>query len=150
MKRGRYGDGTLQERGPDVWRLRHRVSGKRVSRTFRGTKRDAQKELRRLIRTSDTGEAVLPDRITLGQWVELWLAAGAPGRRQKQVGRRSLERYGQLLRCHVVPTLGSRPLQALRADEIDTLYLTLRGKIAERSVFFVHVCLGACINAAVR
>lgn len=49
-----------------------------------------------------------------------------------------------------MPTLGSRALQTLRADEIDALYTTLRGKIAERSIVFVHVVLGACIAAAVR
>jgi integrase len=149
-KRGRYGDGTLDERGPDIWRLRYRIGGQRVSQTFRGSKRDAQKELRRLIRASDTGEHSLPSKVTLGAWIERWLAAGAPGRRQRQVARRSLERYGQLLRCHVVPALGDRPLQQLRADEVDAFYLGLKGKIAERTVFLVHVVLGACIGAAVR
>jgi integrase len=150
-KRGRYGDGSLDERGPDIWRLRYRTTGgRRISQTFRGSKRDAQKELRRLIRTNDTGEAVLPDKITVAQWTERWIAAGAPGRRQKQIRKRSAERYGEALRCHVVPTLGSRTLQTLRADEIDALYTTLRGKIAERSIVFVHVVLGACIAAAVR
>jgi integrase len=150
MRRGRYGDGTLDQRGPDIWRLRYRAGGKRVSQSFRGTKRDAQKELRRLIRSADTGEHVTPDRLTLGRWIERWLAAGAPGRKQRQVGRRSLERYEEMLRCHVVPTLGSRPLQQLQSDELDRLYLSLKGKLAERSIFFVHVVLGACLNAAVR
>jgi len=121
IKRGRYGDGTLDERGPDIWRLRYRANGMRVSQTFHGTKRDAQKELRRLIRSTDTGEHVTPDKITLGQWIDRWLAAGAPGRKQKQVGRRSLERYEEMLRCHVAPTLGSRPLQQLQSDELDRL-----------------------------
>jgi integrase len=144
-KRGRYGDGTLDERGPDIWRLRYRVAGKRVSSTFRGTKRDAQKELRRLVRTSDTGEAVLPDKVTLTQWAERCLAAGAPGRRRKQVGKRTLIRYAQILRGHVLPVLGDRPLQQIRADEIDALYVELQGK-----AHFVHVVLGSCIATAVR
>jgi len=150
MRRGRYGDGTLDERGPDIWRLRYRANGRRVTRTFRGTKRDAAKELRRLIRSNDTGEAVMPDRVTLGSWIERWLAAGAPGRKQRQVGRRALERYEEMLRCHVVPALGSRPLQQLQSDEIDRLYLSLKGRLAERSIFFVHVVLGSALNAAVR
>ncbi len=149
-KRGRYGDGTLDERGPDIWRLRYRASGKRVSQTFHGTKRDAQKELRRLIRSSDTGEHVTPDKITLAQWVERWLAAGAPGRKQRQVGRRSLERYDELLRRHVVPTLGNRPIQQIQSEEIDALYVRLKEKLSERSIFFVHTVAGAAFNAAIR
>jgi integrase len=156
MRRGRYGDGTLDERGPDVWRLRYRANGKRVAATFRGSKRDAQKELRRLIRTADTGEHVAPDRLTFGQWAERWLKAGCPGRKQKQVTRHSWERYEAMLRCHVIPTLGSRPLQQIRSDEIDALYIKLKEenasgrRLSESSIFLVHVVLGACLNAAVR
>jgi integrase len=148
MKRGRYGDGTLDERAPDVWRLRYRVAGRRVSQTFRGTKRDAQKELRRLIRTSDTGAAVLPSKITLAMWGETWIKMGAPGRRRQEVGRRSLERYRELLRHHVLPRLGDRPLQQLRATEIAGLYAELEGRLAKASVHQVHTVLGACLHAA--
>jgi integrase len=149
-KRGRYGDGTLDERGPDIWRLRYRANDRRVSQTFRGSKRDAQKELRRLIRSADTGEHVTPDKMTLGQWIERWIAGGAPGRRQRQVGRRTLERYEEQLRCHVLPRFGSRPLQQLQSDEIDRLYLSLKGKLAERTISLLHIILGACLDAAVR
>jgi integrase len=149
-RRGRYGDGTLDERGSDTWRLRYRAAGKRVSQTFRGTKRDAQKELRRLIRTADTGEHVSPDRMTLGQWIERWLAAGAPGRRQRALRGRTLERYEQLMRVHVASALGDRPLQKLRPDEIDQLYAGLKAKLAPKTVRHVHTALGSCLGAAVR
>jgi hypothetical protein len=58
--KGRYGDGSLDQRAPDVWRLRYRAAGHRVSVTVRGSKADARKELRRLMRTADTGEHVAP------------------------------------------------------------------------------------------
>jgi integrase len=149
MRRGRFGDGTLDERAPDVWRLRYRVNGRRVTQTFRGTKRDAQQELRRLLRTADTGSHVAPDKVTVGQWVEQWLSMGAPGRTRQEVGRRSLERYAQLLRCHVIPALGHRPLQQLRAHEIDALYVSLQGKgLAKKTVHHVHTVLGSALHAA--
>jgi integrase len=150
MRRGRYGDGTLDERGPNIWRVRYRANGKRIAKTVKGTKKDAQKVLRDLLKSVDDNMHVEPAKLTLGAWIERWLAAGAPGRKQRQVGRRTLERYEEMLRCHVVPTLGSRPLQQLQSDELDRLYLSLKGKLAERSIFFVHVVLGACLNAAVR
>jgi len=150
MRRGRYGDGTLDERAPDVWRLRYRAAGKRVAVTVRGSKRDAQKELRRLLRTADTGEHVQPAKLSLGEWIARWIQSGAPGRRQRGVGKSSLARYEELFRCHVVPTLGDRPLQQLRPDEIDALYLKLASKISARSILSVHCVLGACLRAAVR
>jgi integrase len=108
--------------------------------------------LRRLIRSGDTGEHVAPDKIMLAQWVEQWIAAGAPGRRQKRVGRRTLERYDELLRCHVVPTLGARPLQQIQASEIDGLYTRLEqsGDLSPRTLHHVHTVLGASLNTAVR
>jgi integrase len=106
--------------------------------------------LRRLIRSGDTGEHIAPDKMTVKQWIDQWIAAGAPGRRKKRVGRRTLERYDELLRCHVVPTLGVRPLQQLQATEIDTLYQALEAKLSPRTGHHVHTVLGACLGTAVR
>jgi integrase len=144
-KRGRYGDGSIDQRGENIWRVRYRVGGKRFAKTITGPKADARKALRELLKAADDNTHVEPDKVTFGQWVERWLAAGAPGRRQRSVGRRTLIRYAQILRLHVLPVLGDRPLQQIRADEIDTLYLKLQGK-----AHFAHVVLGSCIASAVR
>jgi integrase len=149
-QRNRYGDGTLDERGPDVWRVRYRANGKRVSQTFRGTKRDAQRELRRLLRSADDGSHISPDRLTLGGWIERWIKSGAPGRRQRALRGRTLERYEQLMRVHIIPALGDRPLQKLRPDEIDRLYADLKAELAPKTVRHVHTALGSCLGAAVR
>jgi integrase len=149
-KRRSHGDGGIDPRGPDTWHLRYRINGKRFTVTFHGSKQDARKELRDLLRSGDTGEHVAPDKITLAQWVEQWIATGAPGRRQKRVGRRSIKRYGELLRGHVVPTLGARPLQQIQPTEIDGLYLTLESKLAPRTAHHVHTVFNACLATAVR
>jgi integrase len=148
-RRGR-GEGTIDRRGDNSWRLRYRIEGKRFVATFHGTKGEARKELRRLLRSGDTGEHVAPDKITLGFWIARWISAGAPGRRQKKVNKRTLERYAELLRCHVVPTLGNRPLQQLQSGEIDDLYVKLSERIAPQTAHHVHTTFGACLGAAVR
>jgi integrase len=110
-KRG-FGDGSIDSRGENIWRLRYRIDGRRYAKTFSGTKAEARKEIRALIRSGDIGEHIEPDRMTLGQWIEHWISIGCPGNKQRcGVGQRSIERYAELLRCHVVPTLGGRPLQ---------------------------------------
>lgn len=144
------GDGGIDPRGPNAWRLRYRVKGQRFSKTFRGSLADARKELRALLKSGDDGTHVAPDKITLGEWIEEWLAAGAPGRRKKRVGRRTLERYGELLRVHVIPTLGLRPVQQLEATEIDALYVKLEKKISPRTAHHVHTVLNACCATRVR
>jgi integrase len=149
-RRRGHGDGGIDPRGPDTWRLRYRVNGQRFTTTFHGSLGDARKELRRLIRSGDTGEHVAPDKITLGQWIDKWIEAGAPGRRLKRVGRRTLQRYAELLRCHVAPTLGARPMQQIQATEIDALYRELEDKIAPRTAHHVHIALASCLTTAVR
>src|SRR5204863_6786223 len=160
MTSGRdHGDGGIDQRGPDQWRLRWRVGGKRYSKAFHGTKRAAQAELRRLIKSADDGVHVAPDKMTLGSWIGQWIVLqGLPSpdaeanahRRRGLVNQRTLERYEELLRLHVVPALGARPLQMLRPTEIDALYAKLERRLSPRTVHHVHTVLGACLNAAVR
>jgi integrase len=149
-KRRGHGDGGIDQRGPNVFRLRYRVDGKRFTKTFHGTLPEARKELRRLLGDGDTGQHVPPDKIKLATWINQWTAAGAPGRRKKRVGRRTLQRYGELLNCHVVPKLGERPLQQIRPPEIDELYIDLEHQVSPRTAHHVHTVFNACLSAAVR
>src|SRR5262249_23380356 len=144
MTKRSYGDGSILRRGEDSFRLRYRIGKQRYSVTFRGTPKEAKTKLRELLRSGDTGEQVASDKMTLGDWIERWLSIGAPGRKKRRVGRRSLERYTQLLRGH------TKRLQQLHATDIDQLYEGLECKLAPKTQHLVHTMLGACLNAAVR
>ena len=154
-KRRDHGDGGIDARGPDRWRLRWRVNGERFTKSFHGSISDARKELRRRIKSADDGQHVAPNKLTLAAWVERWVALL---RRGDETGKgkrglanaRTLERYEDLMRLHVVPTLGKRPLQHITATEIDTLYAKLEKRLATRTVHHVHTVLGACLSIAVR
>jgi integrase len=150
-KKRDHGDGGIDERGENTFRLRYRVNGKRFATTFRGSKRDAQTELRRLIRTGDDGTHTAPTRLTLSQWSQQWLALLARGdNRRGLVGARTRERYGELL-AYVLPTLGERALQKITATEIDDLYIKLEGRgLSPNTVRHVAVALKACLAVAVR
>ena len=150
MTKRAYGDGGIDQRGDNSFRLRYRIGEKRYQKTFRGTLAEAKKELRALLRSGDTGEHVAPDKATLAGWAEQWLAAGCPGRKRQGVGARALERYGQLLRKHVLPVLGERKLQQIDSADIDALYLSLDGKMSPRTAYAVHTVFSACLGAAVR
>jgi integrase len=151
-KRRSYGDGGIDRRGENSFRLRYRIGNKRFAKTFHGTLAEAKKELRALLRSGDTGEHVAPDKATLAGWAKHWIEAGAPGRRKRRVGTRALERYDQLLRTHVLPVLGECKLQQLQSTEIDKLYLDLDAnkKISQCTARYVHNVLSACLSAAVR
>ena len=145
-----HGDGAIDSRGENIHRLRYRFDGRRFTKTFHCTLTEARKELRALVRAGDTGEHVDPIKMTVGKWIEQWIEAGAPGRKKTRVGQRTLEGYEQKLRVHVKPTLGSRPLQQLRATEIDKLYASLETKIAPMRLHHVHVIFNSCLSTAER
>jgi integrase len=150
MKRGHYGSGSIDPSGENSWRLRYRIAGKRHTKVVKGTKTEAAKELRRLLHDGDTGQHVAPDRVTLGEWADRWIAIGAPGMRKKKVGARTLERYDEFLRCHIKPALGKNRLQQLRPSDIDKFYAGLDGKISPQTAHNVHVVLNACLETAIR
>ena len=79
--------GTIKSRSPGSYRIRYSlgrdpVSGKRrfATATVRGTRREAQQELVRLLRTVHTGEHVDPTRMTVGEWLGL---SGQQARQQE-------------------------------------------------------------------
>lgn len=149
MNRRDHGDGGIDARGPDRWR----VDGKRFSKSFHGSISEARKELRRLIKSADDGQHVAPDKLTLAAWVERWVALlrrGDTERGRGLVNTRTLERYDELLRLHVIPALGARPLQRISATEIDALYADLETRLSARTVHHVHTVFGACLSAAIR
>src|SRR5262245_12294379 len=148
MNKRSYGDGGIDQRGENTFRLRYRIGKQRYAVTFTGTLAEAKKKLRELLKSGDDGQHVEPTRMTLGEWIEHWLSIGAPGRKKKSAGNRTLERYAQLLRGHVMPALGAKRLQQLHSTDIDRLYEGIEGKIAPRTQHHVHVVLGACLNAA--
>jgi len=72
--------GHIRERSPGSFELRYALgtnpatSKRRTATvTVRGTRREAERELRRLLRSVDTGEHVDPNRIKVREWLARWL-----------------------------------------------------------------------------
>ena len=118
--------GHIRQRTPGSWELRYALgtdpaSGTRrtATTTVRGNRRAAEKELRRLLRTLDTGEHVDPSRMTVRQWLATWLATV-----REEVAPKSHERYGEIVQNFLVPTLGNLPLVKLTPSHIQEAYNT--------------------------
>jgi integrase len=143
-------------KGSDRWSIileqRDPVTGKRKQKwhSFKGTAKAAQKERIRLLHETNDGTYIEPSKLTVEHWIDQWIEAGAPGRKKKKVGQRTLERYEELLRVHVKPKLGARPLQKLQATEIDGLYNELEGKMAPMTLHHVHITFNSCLSTAER
>src|SRR5262249_9867792 len=97
--------GHIRERSPGSWELRYSLgtdpaTGKRplATTTVKGHRRAAEKELRRLLRTLDTGEHVDPNSMTVRQWLANWLDTV-----HAEVSPKSFERYSEITRHFLMP-----------------------------------------------
>lgn len=151
-RRRDHGEGTIEQRGKNSWRLRYRLPGikHQQKKTVRGSKTDALAALRNLLHAKDTGAHVEPNKLTFGKWLEHWIVIGCPGQRRKSGRQRTIERYAEMMNLHVKPTFENRLLQQLQASEIDALYTKLEDILAPMTLHHVHTTLGACIGTAVR
>src|SRR5262249_51178145 len=116
--------GHIRQRSRNSWELRYSLgsdpaTGKRrvVTTTVRGKRRDAQKELRRLLRTLDTGEHVDPTRMRVREWLTAWLAAV-----KDEVAPRTHERYAEIVGNFLVPELGTLSIAKLAPTHIQAAY----------------------------
>jgi integrase len=116
--------GHIRERSAGSWELRYSLgndpaTGKRrlATTTVRGNRRSAEKELRRLLRSLDTGEHVDPTDITVRQWLMIWLATV-----REEVSPKSHERYSEIVKNFLAPELGALAITTLAPANIQTAY----------------------------
>ncbi|MFZ0349222.1 MAG: site-specific integrase [Pseudolabrys sp.] len=147
--------GTIKSRSSGSYRIRYSlgrdpVSGKRrfATATVRGTRKEAERELVRLLRTVDTGEHVDPSRMTVGDWLELWTQTT-----KAEVSPKSHERYAEIVRCYLKPALGTIGLQRLTPSDIQKAYnnfnRTLDRNPSPRTRRHVHRILKSALARAV-
>jgi integrase len=142
--RRNHGDGGIEEFGPDRWRLRWRVNGKRHSKMFRGTVTDARKELRRLIKSVDDGVHVAPAKLTIADYLDDWLA------NDTRISLKTRERYQQLARRQIKPYLGLVEIQKLRPADVSRWHSALlKTGLAPRTVGHAHRVLHRGLERAV-
>ena len=143
--------GTITSRSPGSYRIRYSlgrdpVTGKRRfgTATVRGTRKQAEKELVRLLRTVDTGEHVDPTRITAGEWLRLWVDAV-----KTEVSPKTHERYAEIVRCYLLPAVGSVQLQRLTPTDIQRGYNNFDRKPSPRTRRHIHRILKSALARAI-
>lgn len=113
--------GNITRRGKSSWRLKFEGgepdprTSKRQTRyvTVRGTKKDAQRELTRLLAEVDNGTSVDPSKVTIAEYFRGWLDA------DQSLSPKTMERYRQLTERQIIPHLGLTPLQKLRPAQVN-------------------------------
>lgn len=158
------GQGHIRSRGPQRWELkfdlgRDPVSGKRLSRyvTFKGTKREAQAELNRLLSRRNEGTYVDPTKMSVAEYLEHWLTVDI----DRRVGTKTARRHRGIVHHQIAPRLGRIPMRKLTAVHIEAFEADLqqsgyvkgckqgRGLTAQ-TVLHVHRTLSQALTHAVK
>ena len=141
--------GNIRKRGSNSWLMQlelDRINGKRNRRfvTFKGTYKEAQKELTALLKAVDAGSLSDVTNMTVAEYVTAYLDG------VHSLAPKTLERYRELAAHQIAPHLGNVKLQKLRPEHIDQWHATLlKTGLAARTVGHAHRLLGLVLKRAV-
>ncbi len=140
--------GHIRQRSAGSFELRYSLgfdpaTGKRrvATATIKGSRRDAEKELRRRLHEVDAGAYVEPAKLSVKEWLSVWL-----GTVKQTSARRTHQRYSEIVERFLMPALGELPLAKLAPIHIQKLHATIP---SPASVRFVHTILKISLNQAV-
>src|SRR5262245_51644052 len=160
------GRGHIRRTGVRSFELKYdldRLDGRRrtVFRSFRGTRREAQTELARLLAQLADGGHIERSKITVAEHVrasfEQWQAAGT-------ISPKTAEGYAGMINHHIVPYLGGKLLQKLTTRDIEAWHSTLltsgrKGRygrpdgqagLSTRTIGHAHRVLGKALREGMR
>lgn len=153
--------GHIRQRSKGSWTIwvdlgRDPGTGKRKQQTFtiRGSKRDAERELRTVLTRIESGAHVKPTKLTVGEYLQSWLrdyvfSNTAPS---------TAHGYSDIVTSHLIPELGRFPLTALRPSHIQAYYSRMleggrrdgKGGLSAQTVKHHHRVLYEAIKHAVK
>jgi integrase len=159
------GQGGIRPRGAGRWELkfdlgRDPASGERITKyvSFRGSKREAQAELNRLLNRRNEGTYIDPTKMSVAEYLEHWLAVDI----DRRVAAKTATRYRGIVRHNIIPRIGGLPLRKLTAVHIEAFEADLqrdgrqrhrdaRGSaLTAQTVLHVHRTLSQALEHAVK
>lgn len=152
--------GHIRKRGKNSWAivldLGRDANGKRRQKwhTVRGGKRDAERELARIVNDIETGSYVEPSKISVREYLERWLNDYA----KLAVSPKTHERYTQIIVGNIIPELGDVRLAKLRPLQIQAFYSKAlssgrkdgKGGLSAQTVLHFHRLLHRALGQAVK
>lgn len=115
------------------------------------TRREAEIARAKLVDDLHTGSYVMPDRMTLADWVrDSWLPMT-----EGRVKPTTFHSYRRNLEIHVLPLIGSRPLQQLTPLMLNAMYAKLQaegsghGPLSAKTVRYIHTTVHKALEDAV-
>jgi integrase len=130
-----------------MYRITWPIRGQRPGSDYvAGSRIDAERELRARLNERDAGAGKVDRRMTVGRWVDAWLAGPVAG---KATGTRI--RYADISARLIVPALGRIRLAELTSSDVERFRADLvRAGYTKRGADSILDVLGAALGAATK
>lgn len=144
VRRGR-GEGNISHRDDGRWEARLTLAdGKRKS--FYGkTRKEVAAKLRDALADQARGLTIAPEKLTVAQYLEQWLADIA-----QRVDPSTHIKYSLHVRQYLSPGLGKTLLARLSAQDVQRLYTDLASHLSPTTIRLTHTTLHGVLDQALR
>jgi len=153
-------NGSIRRRSKNSWELSIDLGrdpeGKRKRKfvNIKGTKKLAEQRLRELLTTLDKGMPLDVSKATVGEFLEHWLTDYV----DVNTARSTADGYRTIIKCHLLPALGTIPLIKLQPAHLQKYYKQAltdgrrdgKGGLAPRTVQHHHRVLSEALKHAVK
>lgn len=156
-KRRPSGDGMVRKRDDGRWEGRivvgHKENGDSIFHYVSAkTQKALMEKMHRCIVEYDGAELTEDSRMTLGEWLDIWLKECA----EPSVRPSTYKGYRGYAERNIKPSLGSKQISKVTAADVQTLYRKLQreggvdgGALSPATVRRIHGVLHQALNAAV-
>ncbi|WFA09524.1 tyrosine-type recombinase/integrase [Tissierella sp. Yu-01] len=126
----------------------------RKYKTVKGTKKEAQKVMTKMLNELNNGTFIEPTKTTLGQYMKEWMETYI----EPNLSPTTLVSYKANVDGHIIPKLGHIPIQNLNAIDIQRFYNELSKEInprtkkplSARTIEHIHANLKSALKQAVK
>jgi integrase len=146
MARRGHGEGSIYHRKDGRWAATITLENHKRKTFYGSTRREVQERLKIALREQQQGTLVTTPQQTVAQYLQQWLE-----NHQSSVRLRTYERYEQIVRLHLVPTIGRISLQKLTPQQVQSLYTQkLQAGLSRTTVNTLHAMLHKALKDALR
>ncbi|MFC2031946.1 tyrosine-type recombinase/integrase [Chloroflexota bacterium] len=124
-------------------------TGKRKQQwiTVKGTKKEAEKRLGELLHQLDNGTFIKPGKTNVADYLKQWLKECC----WVNLAPRTIEGYENIVRRHLIPSLGQIHLTQLKPEHIKHMYSEkLAAAFSPRTIRYIHTTLRKSLQTAVK
>ena len=148
-RRGNHEGSAPHQRADGRWMAMYTGADGRRHGVIAKTPTECRAKLRDALRLAEDGQDVPSGRLTVGTWLDTWLANYVAGGTNPRAPR-TVELYESVIRVHLKPRLGRIVLAKLTREQVARALADIGATMTASSLSRVYVILGAALDDAVK